>query len=371
MGNLYNTYNPKVFSDVIGQPMAVKILQTISLRENIPNGILLTGIHGVGKTLLARIFAKSINCTANNFRPCLQCESCLNIDNKSNDVIEIDGATYTGVDNIRKVIENANYLPMQLKYKVYIIDEVHMLSRSAFDALLMTLQEPPEYVKFVFATTRPDKLPDTFLSRCLCLHLNRIGQNDIIEFLQKICSLEGQNLNLEIIKLIAEVCDGSVRRAISLLELILILNLEQKLTLADVFDYLKVFSIDVCFDILELVLQGKPQEAIHYWQKLYNKGYDEKSFLHRLSGVLTNLSLAKLGEQIDNQDKYKNILDKYEISFNLLINLWEIVISQTEAMYGGCGALIETTIIMFSLIEDKSSLSSEAKRIFQKLTISQ
>lgn len=369
MSNLYNTYSPKTFEQVIGQNMAVKVLKAIAIGASVPNGILLTGIHGVGKTLLARIFAQAINCESID-KPCLSCSACLLCQNGSQDIIEIDGATYTGIDNIRKVIENANYRPMQLAYKVYIIDEIHMLSRSAFDALLMTLQEPPEFVRFVFATTRPDKLPDTFLSRCLCIHLNRIGQLDIGNFLQEICVREQATLSPDIVKVISEVCGGSVRRAISLLELILVINKEKTIEYNEIFDYLKVFSTDVCLEILELTLQGKPQEAIQHWRKLYEKGYDEKSFLHRLSGILTNLSLVKLGEKIEENEKYLTILTKYEISFNLLINLWEIIISQTEAMYNGCGSLIETTIIMASLIEDKTDLSTEAKRIFQNLKLS-
>jgi DNA polymerase-3 subunit gamma/tau len=233
----------------------------------------------------------------------------------------------------------------------------------------MTLHDPPQYVKFIFATTRPDKLPDTFLSRCLCIHLNRIGQDDISKFLQYICVTENTQIDGEILKLIAEVCDGSVRRAISLLELIIILNTDKTVTLEDVYNYLKVFSADVCLEILELILQGKPKEAIQYWRTLYNKGYDEKSFLHRLSDILTNLSLLKLGDSIENKEKYEPILTKYSISFNLLINFWEIIISQTEAMYNECGSLIENTIIMISLVEENTDLASEAKRVFQNLKI--
>jgi len=373
MSNLYNKYNPRNFQDVIGQDFPVKILKTISKRANIPNGIILSGIHGIGKTLLARVFSKAINCLEVN-KPCDKCTNCEIINKGSEDIIEVDGATYTGVDNIRKLLENSNYLPMSLKYKVYIIDEVHMLSRSAFDALLMTLQEPPKYIKFLFATTKPDKLPDTFLSRCISIHLTRVNNDNIFDLLKNILLKEGKKISDErVLNIICDVSEGSVRRAISLLELVLILGETQEITYEEIFNYLKILSTEECLNIFESILNGETLEAIEKWRNLYNKGYDEKSFMHKMSEILTNLSLLKLNENnsirnsIRNREIYEKILENYNISLGLLTKFWEILIRQTEAMYIGFAPLVENTLIMFSLTENDAILTSDAKKIFSKL----
>ncbi len=364
MSTLYNKHSPQIFNDVVGQKMAITVLKAIIHDASKINGIIFSGIHGIGKTLLARIFARAINCTEKN-QPCNKCKSCVSLLQKHSDVLEIDGATYTGVDNIRQVLEDTNYLPIEHKYKIYIIDEVHMLSRSAFDALLMTLHEPPEYVKFIFATTRPDKLPDTFVSRCTSLPLNNVGEIDIVGNLQRICQLENITINVEVLKIIANAAEFSVRSSISLLELIILIDVNIKTE--EVLDYLKIFSIKDCVKIITLVLDGLPSEAISVWSQFKKKGYDEQTFFHQFVKVLSNLSLIKLDNPVENEEIYREILNKYNLSFNLLINFWEIIISQTEALYNGGYSLVETTIIMISLIEDRTDLVREAKKAFPTL----
>jgi DNA polymerase-3 subunit gamma/tau len=367
VSSFYNKYVPKTFSEVYDQDITVLILKNIIKKQEIPNGIIFNGIHGVGKTLLAKIFAKAINCmNSNEEKPCLSCEMCINIDNGCEDIIEIDGATYTGIDNIRKIIDDTMYVPMTLKYKIYIIDEVHMLSRSAFDALLMILHEPPSYIKFLFATTKLEKLPDTFLSRCLTLPLSRVSNSKMLEILKNIINSEENDLDDEILALILKISSGSVRSALSILELILLFkeSTNEPLDLNKISNYLKIFSSQNCIEILKLILNGNPKEAINYWRDLYNKGYDEKTFLHSMSNLLTNLSLVKLGEKVEDEEIYKDILNSYNISFQLLINFWEILLAQTEVMYSGFGSIIESTILMISLIEDKTQLTHEAKRVF-------
>lgn len=366
MSNFYNKYNPESFEQVIGQEIPIKILKYL-INNSIPNGLLLTGIHGVGKTLLARIFAKAINCKENN-KPCEKCDYCIKCRN-SQDIIEIDGATYTGVDNIRKVIEGSNYLPLEMKYKVYIIDEVHMLSKSAFDALLMTLQEPPAYVKFIFATTRPEKIPDTFLSRCLTIHLTRISEIQMFDFLRHICQKEKkESISDDVLKVIVDIAEGSVRRSLSLLELLLIMDDNNQISKEETELYFKVFSSDVVLEIMSLVFDGKVNQAIDYWRNLYNKGYDEKAFFHKMSEILNHLALIKLNKMEDfslvNQHKLKDFLDKYYVSFNLIVNIWDIIINQTEALYMGIHNLVENTIIMISLIDDFTDIDIKIKKTF-------
>lgn len=370
MATLYNKYEPKNFCDVVGQEMTIKVLQALSKDVSKINGLILSGIHGVGKTLLAKIFSRAINCLEEH-KPCNKCNNCLNFLNTSDNGIqhhdfkEIDGATYTGVDNIREILEDVYTYPMEHKYKICIIDETHMLSRSALDALLITLQNPPEHFKFIFATTRPDKLPETFASRCIHLHLNSVGETDIINNLKRICEKEKVELKDDIFKTVADASNFSVRRSISLLELLLLIDIN--ITPEETLDYLKIFSISDCIKIMTMILDGLPGEAISLWSKFKKKGYDEKTFFHKFIKILINLSLVKLDKPVENEQIYKDLLNKYNISFNLLINFWEIIISQSEALYNGGYSTVETTIIMISLIEDRTDLIREVKRSFPTL----
>lgn len=215
------TYRPKMFSEILGQDVAVQIFQNALKHNKLSHAILLTGIRGVGKTTSARLLAKSLCCLApqNDVDPCGECASCLAFQNDQHtDVIEMDAASHTGVDDVRDLIEGVAYAPTQGKYRIYIIDEVHMLSKSAFNALLKTLEEPPKHAKFLFATTELEKVPETIVSRCLQIQLRPINVETIIQQLQSICSQEGLNLNVEALTLIAETAQGSMRDALSVLE---------------------------------------------------------------------------------------------------------------------------------------------------------
>ena len=218
-------YRPQVFKDLIGQDeIAETIYNAIKLNKT-PNAYLFTGIRGVGKTTTARIVAKSLNCLNGIDKLCKDkyCEHCESITNSNHiDVLEMDAASKTGVDDVRDLIEFSRYAPASAKYKIFIIDEVHMLSKQAFNALLKTLEEPPEYLKFIFATTEIKKIPVTVVSRCQRFDLSRVKSEELFKFIKEIKEKEKGKISEDAIKLIVKISEGSVRDALSLLDRILL-----------------------------------------------------------------------------------------------------------------------------------------------------
>ena len=247
---LYRKYRPKTFEDVVGQKVIIKTLENSIANDRISHAYLFTGPRGTGKTSIAKIFAKVINChNRQNFTPCNNCVSCTQTQNI--DIIEMDAASNNGVDEIREIRDKVNLVPSFGKYKVYIVDEVHMLSNQAFNALLKTLEEPPSHVIFILATTEPYKIPETILSRCQRYDFKKISENDIFERIKYICKEEKIEIEDEAIELIAKVSDGGLRDSISLLDQ-LIAYTEDKISINDVNDVYGVISKD---EICNLLIQ--------------------------------------------------------------------------------------------------------------------
>lgn len=277
---LARKYRPQSFDRLIGQEALVQTLSNAMKTGRLAHAFVLTGVRGVGKTTTARIIAKGLNCIGADgsggptVDPCGTCDNCIAIsEDRHVDVIEMDAASRTGVDDIREIIEGVRYRPQAARYKVYIIDEVHMLSRNAFNALLKTLEEPPDHVKFVFATTEIRKVPITVLSRCQRFDLRRIDVEQLAPYFEEICRTEQVEFEPEAIALIARAADGSARDGLSLLDQAIALG-SDKVGTAQVQDMLGLADRGQTYDLLEETLRGKPADAVQRLRAMYAVGAD-------------------------------------------------------------------------------------------------
>src|SRR5208337_2128175 len=283
-------WRPGTFEEVIGQPHATRTLQNAIRLDRIAHAYLFTGARGVGKTSIARILAKALNCEKGPSPiPCNQCSNCLEISKgNSVDVIEIDGASNRGIDNIRELRETVRYRPAKGRYKVYIIDEVHMLTPEAFNALLKTLEEPPPHVIFIFATTEAHKIPATILSRCQRFDFRRLSLLQIVEHLKRIISQEGADFSESILYAIAREADGSMRDAQSLLEQLLTFSGDE-LPEAEILDILGVIDRQSVLRTGEAILSGNAQACLDLAADVYRRGIDSRRFCQHLCDHFRNL----------------------------------------------------------------------------------
>lgn len=277
---LARKYRPQIFADLIGQDALVQTITNAIEHNRLANAYMLTGIRGVGKTSSARIIAKGLNCIGPDGKggmtpnPCGVCKNCREIAADSHiDVIEIDAASNTGVDNVREIIEGAKYNPVSARFKIYIIDEVHMLSKAAFNALLKTLEEPPERIKFIFATTEIRKVPITILSRCQRFDLKRLDEQTLTKHLQHIATLENVSAQTEALQLIARAGDGSVRDSLSLLDQA-ITQFDSNIRVDDVRQMLGLADRTELFNLFNLLMSGKMPEALTALDTQYRSGAD-------------------------------------------------------------------------------------------------
>ena len=366
-------YRPKKFEDLIGQNIVAETIINAIKSDKIPNAYLFTGIRGIGKTTIARIVAKSLNCLNGIEKLCSEklCDNCQAIADSSHiDVLEMDAASKTGVDDVRDLIEFSRYGPTSSKYKIFIIDEVHMLSKQAFNALLKTLEEPPEYLKFIFATTEIKKIPITVVSRCQRFDLSRIKSSELFEFIKKIKSKENGKVTDDAIKLIVKISEGSVRDALSLLDRGLLSigkNDELDLALAQkIFGY---FDKSQLINILKLILKGEEKKVLDAYRQLYNQGVEPKIFINDFLEILyyfknINYLTIESSNFSLNDDEFSNIQKmSKDIDNQTLLMFWQFTIRTLEEldMVSNQNLTIEMFLIRLMHIDNKKKDEQDSK----------
>ena len=292
---LARKYRPHNFKELVGQTHTVRTLVNALDNNSLHHGFLFTGTRGVGKTTIARIFAKSVNCeTGVSSNPCGKCETCLEIDKgQSVDLIELDAASHTGVDNMREILENAQYTPTKNLYKIYLIDEVHMLSKSSFNALLKTLEEPPKHIKFLLATTDPKKLPITILSRCLQFNLNKLSHDEIFNHLKFIMNKEKLEFEDSALTKIADFGNGSMRDALSLLDQSISYG-NGNVKESDLKSMLGLVSDNEIEHLASLLFNQDAKEVLSYVKELAYKGENLSNILKDLTSLFHKIATNKL-----------------------------------------------------------------------------
>lgn len=314
---LARKWRPKNFHEVVGQPHVVKALVNGLDNDRLHHAFLFTGTRGVGKTTLARILAKSLNCEKGvSSTPCGCCSICLEVDaGNFVDLIEVDAASRTKVEDTREILDNVQYAPTRGRYKVYLIDEVHMLSNSSFNALLKTLEEPPAHVKFLLATTDPQKLPVTVLSRCLRFHLKKISVNEISGQLEKLLLLENISFESSALKMIAKAGQGSMRDALSLTDQAIAFS-GQNITISQVSEMLGTIDDQYVLKLLNALVSFSPKVILDYTQSIANLGIDPAHLLNALITGLHQLSLLKIDldfvtfDNAQEQQEWMNLVDQ-------------------------------------------------------------
>ncbi|MGL4589369.1 MAG: DNA polymerase III subunit gamma/tau [Mycoplasmatales bacterium] len=314
---LYRKYRPNTFAEVKGQELIVKTLLNAIKNEQVAHAYLFNGTRGTGKTSIAKIFAKSVNCYNLEKPLCGECDACLKfqLEQEIPDIYELDAASNNGVDEIRNLIDNVKFLPLTLKYKVYIIDEVHMLSKGAFNALLKTLEEPPKHAIFILATTEVNKIPLTILSRCQRFDFRRIEKTIMINHLKNIFEQEAINYDDDGVESIAKLADGSMRDALSLSDKVIASGIE--VTEQTVVENLQIATKNINNQLLNALLDRNVETVLQIWHQLVANGIDELNFVLNFQYYLRDLLLEQITDDVQKERLIGMISDFAEIMNNL------------------------------------------------------
>lgn len=369
---LYRVYRPKNFNDIVGQEHIVRTLKNQIESQNVGHAYLFCGTRGTGKTSTAKIFSRAVNCTdLHDNEPCNECESCREIlEDKTMDVVEIDAASNNSVDDIRELRENVKYSPSKSKYKVYIIDEVHMLSQGAFNALLKTLEEPPSYVIFILATTEPHKIPATILSRCQRFDFKRVTVKDISSRMKYICEKEGIEADDKALNLIARNSQGALRDALSILDQCISFQ-GHTISYNDVIELLGSVNIEQLFDLAESIIKENTKKSLQILNDFIVWGKDVRNLVNDLIDHFRNLMVCKISNDLDDiislPEETIDLLKQQAttIDTNNLIRILNILSETQDAMKSSSNPRVLMEVTMIKIVQPMFDESKEAliKRI--------
>jgi len=365
-------YRPKTFKDLIGQEIIAETIYNSIKQNRSANAYLFTGIRGVGKTTIARIVAKALNCKNGIENLCKDnfCENCEEISNSNHiDIFELDAASRSSVENTKELIEFSRYAPTSSKYKIYILDECHMLSRQAWNSLLKTLEEPPEYLKFIFATTEINKVPVTIVSRCQRFDLSRVNSEELFKFIKEVKNKENGKINDEALKLIVKISEGSVRDALSLLDRALLsqnenTDLDLK-TAQKIFGY---FDKSYLINLFKFLFKGDEKEVINIYRSIYNQGVEPKIFLNDFLEILYYIknisSIRQEGTNFSLNDKeFKDIdLISKEVGAETLLLFWQFTIKTLSELNVVSNQNLSMEMFLIRLLYIKQDISIDKKK---------
>ena len=365
-------YRPENFKELIGQDIMVETITNSIKLNKLPNAYLLTGIRGVGKTTTARLIAKAINCNKNfiqeekcNPGEYCHCEEISN--SKHLDVLEMDAASRTGIDDVRELIDSSKYNPTSSKYKIIILDEVHMLSKQAFNGLLKTLEEPPPHLKFIFATTEVKKIPATIISRCQRFDLHRVPVKNLVENLKKILKIENAKISDGALVLIAKAAEGSVRDSLSLLDRAIISqNIDEKeIDESFIRKMLGIADKSKILNLLNFIFQGEQKKSINQLREMINEGIEPANFLNNLLEIIYFIqqkkSLGNFDSELSISESEQNIINSISnnISMPTLIVFWQFILKVIEELSVVSNPILSLEMLVVRLVHLKEMPSYE------------